>query len=583
MKKQKQLIHLGVLAVLLGGVVAPLAQPFSPVTSVAAEGPITTKEIPATTKINIYKLRADSYSKLIENRDGQKLSAEALKELGTNVTPLKGVTFKWYKITDGATDDMLRKMTKEELDVKYTKNGSTGVTDSEGLTSFSVSKEDNGTYWVIEESAPATVSSAYAVPFRISFPMGTSDGSGYLSEVNVYPKNVESSFPVPDKDVESVGQNEGSYNIGDAINFHLKGTIPKNIHNYSKYQFDDTLDPQLDYEGIGDVKVGTKILTVNEHYTVDWSADTRTVKVSLTEAGLKWVSDNVPVANRGQQQDNAALDKAENTDAAPYIDVTLKAKINDKAVLGKPIANKTQIEFNNRGGNHGEELTPPPGEDTPPPGTPGVPPTTPPAPPGEDTPPPTPPTPPVYVYTGGKKFVKVGEKETDKLAGAEFKLYDNKEAVEAMKWTAGLLAANKDAIATGKFVNATEGKEIILKSATDGSFEIKGLKYDPIGTTGELATAGNGSKKYYLQEIKAPAGYVVLADRIEFEVNQTSYNKTPTTIESNTGDADPQNVKNNKRPNIPHTGGIGTIIFVVSGLALMGLALFGLKKDKKHS
>ncbi|MGT2799812.1 SpaH/EbpB family LPXTG-anchored major pilin [Streptococcus marmotae] len=583
MKKQKQLIQLGVLAALLGGVVAPLAYPLSPVTSVVAEGPVTTAEVPDSTTVKITKLQAESYEKIALNENGVAKSLEELKaELGADVKGLAGVTFKWYKVTDGKNDDELRGMTEEQLDKLYTDNGELTATDASGLTEFKRTKDQNGTYWVIEKNAPQEVSKAYAVPFRLTFPMGAADGSGYLSEVHVYPKNVTSNTPVADKDVENVGQNEGSYNIGDDINFHLKGTIPKNINDYKTYQFNDTLDSQLDYKGVEKVTVGGQDLTVETHYTVKYDEASRKVEVALTDAGLDWIANNISVDKRGLYANQEELDKATNTADKPYVDVTLKATINETAVLGKGIENSTTITYNNRGGQHGDPKDP-----TPPPGTPGVPPTTPPTPPGTPgeppVPPTTPPTPPVYVYTGGKRFVKVGEGEAKtKLQGAEFQLYKEATGGEALKWTEGLIKANKTAIDAGKFGGTVEaGKEIVLKSDAKGEFEIKGLGYTPDTNTAD--NKSDGEKAYYLQETKAPAGYVVLSGRIEFKVNQTSYNTNPTTITANAGNADPQEVVNNKRPNIPHTGGIGTIIFVVSGLALMGLAVFGLKKDKKHS
>ena len=79
------------------------------------------------------------------------------------------------------------------------------------------------------EEAPDTVSSAVAVPFFATFPMAKSDGTGYLSEVHVYPKNVQGDIPKPGKDVEKIGNDDGSYKIGDDIDFILKGSIPSNI------------------------------------------------------------------------------------------------------------------------------------------------------------------------------------------------------------------------------------------------------------------------------------------------------------------------------------------------------------------
>ncbi|MEW4355205.1 SpaH/EbpB family LPXTG-anchored major pilin [Streptococcus pneumoniae] len=587
MKKYQKLATVGMLSVLLGGVVPPLVQPLTPVYAVDN----VSATVPAQTTVTITKLQAAQYKKIIFNDNGETKTLDELKAAldVQDLTTLDGVTFKWYKITDSKTDAELSKMTEQQLDALYNEKGTLTATANGGKTTFTRSKDqynEGKGYWVIEQSAPQNVSNAYGVPFRLQFPMAASDGSGYLTNVNVYPKNVSATVPTPDKDVENVGQNEGSYNIGDKINFYLKGTIPKNIGDYSTYRFNDTFDSTLDFageEGVKEVKFGSNnILTKGAEYTVSWDSAKRTVQVSLTEAGLKRVTTTVPFEKRNNP-DATALDTTANTDDTPYLQVKLEASISKDAVVGKPIANKTTITFNNRGGNNGDPKPTPPDGETPPPGedTPPVPPVTPP-----EEPPTTPPSPDVYVYTGGKRFVKEDSNNTNKkLAGAEFKIFASNEAnASAVKWTQAMIDANAaTSTNSAKFGGEVAvGKEIVLKSDADGSFEIKGLAYTPETSTD---TKGDGSRKYYLQETKAPAGYVLLTDKIEFEVNQTSYHSAPSGVNVGTqaGDAVQQAVKNNKRPNIPNTGGIGTIIFIVIGLALMTVAMFGMKKDKKES
>ena len=45
--------------------------------------------------------------------------------------------------------------------------------------------------------------------------------------------------------------------------------------------------------------------------------------------------------------------------------------------------------------------------------------------------------------------------------------------------------------------------------------------------------------------------------------------------------ADPLKV-NNKKVTIPQTGGIGTVIFAVVGLGLMGFAAYAMKRNSKE-
>lgn len=137
---------------------------------------------------------------------------------------------------------------------------------------------------------------------------------------------------------------------------------------------------------------------------------------------------------------------------------------------------------------------------------------------------------PPYVYTGGFKFLKVAVDGTT-LAGAEFDVYD-----------------------------ANDNKVRSVVAGSNGIFEVKGL------------TDGN----YYLVETKAPKGYELLTTKFNFTVTKDSYTTTYAT---------PIKVTNVPTPNVPLTGGIGTTIFTIAGLSLIALAvvLFVLSRKSKKS
>lgn len=106
---------------------------------------------------------------------------------------------------------------------------------------------------------------------------------------------------------------------------------------------------------------------------------------------------------------------------------------------------------------------------------------------------------------------------------------------------------------------------LVLKSDEAGAFEIKGLK----------------DGKYFLEEIKAPAGYAMRTADLEFTLGtdkptamDINYNPLETTVD------DALRVIN-KRVTIPQTGGIGTVIFTVVGVMLMVGAAFALKRRKE--
>ncbi|WP_311376814.1 pilin N-terminal domain-containing protein [Anaerococcus lactolyticus] len=221
------------------------------------------------------------------------------------------------------------------------------------------------------------------------------------------------------------------------------------------------------------------------------------------------------------------------------------------------------------------------------------------------------------VVVGGKKFVKTTDKDADKvqaadrLAGAKFvvkkgtqylavksvdtvesekkKLAEAKKAldnaveqynnraddtskndlIEAIKTAQDSYnEAFKTAGTRYEWVNskAEQGKTIVtLVSNKDGQFEIEGLEY--------------GS--YKLEEIEAPKGYAKKND-VDFTIAKGD--KTDVEIKY-TGTENVNNAKQviNKTVTIPQTGGIGSIIFVVAGLMIMGLAGYKMKANKEQA
>jgi len=217
------------------------------------------------------------------------------------------------------------------------------------------------------------------------------------------------------------------------------------------------------------------------------------------------------------------------------------------------------------------------------------------------------------VILGGRKFVKTNNEnkdsdKLDRLAGAEFyvKNADDKYLVAAKKDEKAVTdakAALDEAVkayseldadkqtneekakvtqaqkAYNKaFVeNATEytwGKKddanvVVLTSDGEGRFEIKGLAY---------------AKDYALEEKEAPSGYAKLQSDEKFEVKEGSYASTQDELQYNKDDAKGGyglQIKN-KNVTIPQTGGIGSLIFVVAGLALMAVAFVAMKRRNSY-
>ena len=211
------------------------------------------------------------------------------------------------------------------------------------------------------------------------------------------------------------------------------------------------------------------------------------------------------------------------------------------------------------------------------------------------------------VVLGGKKFVKTNQEGTERLAGAEFyvknaegkylvadqkdasKVTDAKKALDqAVEKYNNLTAEEQDEAAKKAVTDAqeaynkafkenataykwedTDDNAVILTSDGQGKFEISGLEY--------------GS--YKLEEKTAPKGYAKLNGDIDFTVAKDSYKGTEkefkyeVTVDTEKGEKQTYGLQiKNKKVSIPQTGGIGSLIFIVAGLALMGVAFTAMKR-----
>lgn len=222
------------------------------------------------------------------------------------------------------------------------------------------------------------------------------------------------------------------------------------------------------------------------------------------------------------------------------------------------------------------------------------------------------------VVVGGKKFVKTNDKEKtatdlERLSGAEFYVKNAEGKYLVAKTSTEQDAANVDLTEKKKVLDEavkafndltaeeqktdtekraaidtaqddynkafkaaaqnykwedTSTNAVLLVSDAQGRFEISGLEY--------------GS--YKLEEKTAPKDYAKISD-VDFTVEKGSYAGTDAELQYNKADTKAGyglQVKN-KKVTIPQTGGIGSIIFVVAGLMIMGLAAYKMKANKEQA
>ncbi|MDD6421065.1 MAG: SpaH/EbpB family LPXTG-anchored major pilin [Lactobacillus delbrueckii] len=499
-----------------------------------------------TVKLHKYKTTSDLTGKTFKNSDFGDLSTDSLKSalgLGDsdNLEPAANVQFEYFKVNEDDRVDSLSKLSVAELEKKYTENGKI-TTNSDGLATVTVQEENFGRYYFVELTK--TDSSFETAPFLIDVPSYVS-GKGYTKEMNVYPKN-KVTTPTPGKDVERLGNNDCSVDVGSRVKWFLKGTIPADIAGYKTYEFEDRLDSALTYDESFTpvVRIGSKTLTAGTDYTVIVpKASEKTLKVALSKEGMKKASAAYQAAGQSPSAEEIE-DVAKNSDDNPFVEVEFQTVVNHNAYMGQEIPNKTTLNFDNGG-----KLTGKPESDVP------------------------------EVHTGGLRFVKKDALTGKKLAGAVFELYQA-DGVTPVTWTQEMIERNKKTNANSKFLDQEVGKIVKMVSNDDGAFEILGLKYGESGQKNDVAESN-----YVVKEVKAPEGYSLPDDpKTTVTVNSSSYYSS--FMKKNNTDGlcytytPPVEILNNKTPSLPLTGGVGSALFVIAGLMLFAFAFYQLKRQK---
>lgn len=499
-------------------------------------------------------------------------------ELPDGVTPLDGVTFEIYKVADDA---------EMPVNVDGLSPYKTEVTANGGVARFN--NLPAGRYYVKEAGLPSGVVET-SPPFLVDVPMMNPNGREWNTEVYVYPKN---QLILGSVELEKLDEDG---NTLDGAKFEL----------YKLTDSDEVL-----------VDTGGPLTTVNGLIRVDglevgdyffreveapdgFGLDTRSIPFSITledhDATIRVEKENFAlpeiekfVSEIGQLEDSADffervtwfiradipgnIVEAESyiiTDTFPNVltfagnlSVTVGGEaftgfsvsgvdvgdeggtavftfdpsaldsalngsneliisfdtfINENAIMGIDYENKVQLDYNN---GFAEYVAFP-----------------------EEDP---------FVNTGGKPFIKVNASE-EGLPGAEFVI----------------------SRAVGEYLQADyswgpKDSARVFTSGTDGRFEVKGLAY--------------GS--YSLEEIKAPevdgVQYRLLGEPVPFTVDANSYYSDPMAISD--PDADPTaaaaEIINRPEMRLPQTGGMGTLLFSILGLSLMGTSAKLYKKSEK--
>ena len=468
------------------------------------------------TSVVIHKIETDATAAVREYDISQPITNLG-DYFGPAAEPLEGVSFTWYKVDDATkyaemiatpgdyatTADVVKYL---GADVTGTR---TGETKADGEVTINLA---DGNYWVVENTK-GTIKDSAAVPFGLTLPFTKADGTGYYEIIHVYPKNILEKVPVnPEKEV-----NEENVAIGDTNTWTISQVIPKGIEDYKTFTFVDEIDSRLDY--IGNVEVSVEgVAFVDGDYTVVYTKAEENTDGTLIG---HTISGTLTVVFTEQGRKNLA-----NANANGPVVITFDTKVNDSAVMGEPINNNVELQFDN---GHGTKDKNEPG---------------------------TPPS----VVTGGYKFQKLDGEAG--LAGAEFIISREITEDEGVTSTTEYVQVVRDDDGAITEVNFIANKNGATKF---GSADPNGL-FESADSTGLFEIRGLPYGHYTLTEVKAPEGYALpTSPDTTFDVTENSFKGVQQKIQ-------------NKKITIPQTGGMGTAIFTVIGVVLMTISVVSYKR-----
>ncbi len=447
---------------------------------------------------------------------------------------LEGVTFDIYLVTENleaynAGEVALPEKPTEEYAKANCALVTSVVTDEQGkavclLSTFAgqgvIDGTGDGIYLIVERGSAAVV--APIDPFFVYVPMTNAEGTGYVYNINVEPKNTVVKAPDIYKDVTRIENNSDTFDVNEQHTWIIRGTVPADIADAKEYKITDVLDYRLTYKGNMVVKAGKGTDAAGTEAVTLTPGTDYTVQVGKTSTDGKQVDKfNVYLTQTGMDKvAEMAVDANVTYEVRVYFDTV----INTNAQTGVNIPNYATLDYTNAYGYEYDVKS--------------------------DIP---------EVHMGGLSIWKHDAKDATKsLSGAIFKLAQ---------------IATEEEIAAGKASN------LVLDGATvkvvyKEFYTTEDLSGD---TATEITTAGGKAHMYglaygtyYLVEIRAPEGYNLLPNPVKIVIDNDSH--------TDNGKCE---VANSSAFLLPETGGIGTKIFTIGGIALIAAAVVILILKKK--
>lgn len=439
------------------------------------------------------------------------------------------------------------------------KNGGVAMSETDAAGHTSASDMEQGLYLVVETRVPENVTST-CNPFFVSLPMTTVDGAAWNYDVTVYPKN-QTGNPTLDKTVResknSTGKNNGSLtdigdgyahtasaSIGDTVDYQIISTLPTITSKASaltEYTYVDTLSKGIKYnkndvviEFFKDAGCTDKITTWDEtsaKFTVAYDDTANTMTICMTEAGLSEINEAATVYT----------DSVKRGYSDCTMRITYAATLTSDAKLGDTDnPNEVVLTWKRTNTTYFDTLN--------------------------DC---------CHVYTYGVDVLKQFSDNGGKVQNVKFLLHNDTDDVY-------IIADLKGGVYYAKGFAAKKADATTFVPNAQGHVVVKGLEDDT----------------YSLTETATDKGYILLKEAVKIVI-KTSENgaceKCGAKLLTATGTVNgkavsmtdgnaivPLTVINNPGFDLPKTGGYGTWMFTIGGVALLGAAAFIVIRSRKH-
>ena len=446
---------------------------------------------------------------------------------------------------------------KNELEAAVKNGTAMAETDAAGHTF--ASDMEQGLYLVVETRVPENVTST-CNPFFVSLPMTTIDGAAWNYDVTVYPKN-QTGNPTLDKTVReaknSTGKNNGSLtditdgyahtataSVGDTVDYQIISTLPtitSKASSLSEYTYVDTMSKGICYnkndvviEFFRDAGCTDKVAAWAENsgkFTVGYDDAANTMTIRMTDTGLSEINEAATVytdsVKRGYSDCTMRLTYAAT--------LTADAKMGD---TDNP--NEVVLTWRRTNNTYFDTL--------------------------KDC---------CHVYTYGIDVLKQFSDNGGNVRNVKFRLHNDTDDCY-------IIAEQKDGVYYAKGFAAKKADATTFVPNAQGHVVVKGLEDDT----------------YSLTETATDKGYILLKEAVKIVITTkengaceqcgaklltatgTVNGKDVTMSDGNA--IVPLTVVNNPGFDLPKTGGYGTWMFTIGGVALLGAAAFVVIRSRKH-